>query len=118
MTREQRVAGLVNDAGFSRDPFLKEFGVTLSNRMVELSGRVLPPTRLQYNPNNQRMVSLILRFFSQGGYCKGQIISHFRGCRIYFKDFSLGNTFYLHRTHFYATISYSTLRGYTKISGH
>ncbi len=55
-TREQKVMGLMEAAGFNRDPFLREFGVQLNTKMAEMNARVLPVPQLQYNENNERMV--------------------------------------------------------------
>jgi len=47
--REQDIISLVHKADFKNDPYVKEFGLTVSNSMIELCGRVLPPPTLQYS---------------------------------------------------------------------
>ncbi|XP_060856547.1 protein argonaute-2-like [Metopolophium dirhodum] len=46
--REQDINSLVRKADFKNDPYVKEFGLTISNSMIELRGRVLPSPKLQY----------------------------------------------------------------------
>lgn len=35
-------------ADFNNDSYVQEFGLTISNNMMEVRGRVLPPPKLQY----------------------------------------------------------------------
>lgn len=35
-------------ADFNNDAYVQEFGLTISNSMMEVRGRVLPPPKLQY----------------------------------------------------------------------
>lgn len=46
--REREINNLVNKADFNNDPYVKEFGLSISNLMMEVKGRVLPPPKLQY----------------------------------------------------------------------
>jgi eukaryotic translation initiation factor 2C len=46
--REREINNLVNKADFNNDPYVKEFGLSISNMMMEVKGRVLPPPKLQY----------------------------------------------------------------------
>eukprot|EP00102_Acyrthosiphon_pisum_P021378 XP_016658588.1 PREDICTED: protein argonaute-2-like [Acyrthosiphon pisum] len=46
--REQDINSLVRQADFKNNPYVKEFGLTVSDSMIELRGRVLPPPKLQY----------------------------------------------------------------------
>lgn len=46
--REREINNLVSKADFSKDPFVREFGLSISNSMMEVKGRVLPPPKLQY----------------------------------------------------------------------
>uniref|UniRef100_A0A6A7FRX8 Protein argonaute-1 n=1 Tax=Hirondellea gigas TaxID=1518452 RepID=A0A6A7FRX8_9CRUS len=46
--REREINNLVRKADFNNDPYMKEFGLTISTAMMEVRGRVLPPPRLQY----------------------------------------------------------------------
>ncbi len=56
-TRERRINSLLEQAGFNRDPFLREFGLQLNTRMVETNARVLQPPQILYNEQNRRVVS-------------------------------------------------------------
>ncbi|XP_021965366.1 protein argonaute-2 isoform X2 [Folsomia candida] len=46
--REREINNLVHKADFNNDPYVQEFGLTISNSMMEVRGRVLPPPKLQY----------------------------------------------------------------------
>ncbi|CAH1772409.1 unnamed protein product [Owenia fusiformis] len=46
--REKEINSLVRKADFNSDPHLQLFGVSVSNRMVEVQGRVIPPPKLLY----------------------------------------------------------------------
>lgn len=46
--REREINTLVKRADFNNDPYVQEFGLTISNSMMEVRGRVLPPPKLQY----------------------------------------------------------------------
>ena len=46
--REREINNLVTKADFNNDPYIKEFGLSISNTMMEVKGRVLPPPKLQY----------------------------------------------------------------------
>ncbi|KAG1714628.1 Protein argonaute-2 [Nymphon striatum] len=47
--REREINNLVTrKAGFNEDPYIKEFGLAISQNMMEVRGRVLPPPKLQY----------------------------------------------------------------------
>ncbi|OWR47741.1 protein argonaute-2 isoform X1 [Danaus plexippus] len=46
--REREINNLVRRANFNTDLYVKEFGLTISNNMMEVRGRVLPPPKLQY----------------------------------------------------------------------
>jgi len=46
--REREIANLVTKADFNNDPYVKEFDLQISQTMMEVKGRVLPPPRLQY----------------------------------------------------------------------
>lgn len=39
---------MVRRADFNNDAYVQEFGLTISNSMMEVRGRVLPPPKLQY----------------------------------------------------------------------
>lgn len=38
----------VRRADFNNDPYVREFGLSISNTMMEVRGRILPPPKLQY----------------------------------------------------------------------
>lgn len=46
--REREINNLVRRADFNNDAYVQEFGLTISNSMMEVRGRVLPPPKLQY----------------------------------------------------------------------
>ncbi|CAH4031249.1 protein argonaute-2 isoform X2 [Pieris brassicae] len=46
--REREINNLVRRANFNTDLYVKEFGLTISNNMMEVRGRVLPSPKLQY----------------------------------------------------------------------
>ena len=46
--REREINNLVRKADFNNDSYVQEFGLTISNNMMEVRGRVLPPPKLQY----------------------------------------------------------------------
>lgn len=56
--REREINSLVRRADFNNDSYVQEFGLTISNSMMEVRGRVLPPPKLQYGgrtlPNQVR----------------------------------------------------------------
>jgi len=45
--REQEINSLIRQANLNNDSYLQEFGLTISNNMMEVRGRVLPPPKLQ-----------------------------------------------------------------------
>jgi hypothetical protein len=45
---EREINNLVRRADFNNDAYVQEFGLTISNNMMEVRGRVLPPPKLQY----------------------------------------------------------------------
>ncbi|KZC11542.1 Protein argonaute-2, partial [Dufourea novaeangliae] len=46
--REREINNLVKRADFNNDSYVQEFGLTISNSMVEVRGRILVPPKLQY----------------------------------------------------------------------
>lgn len=46
--REREINNLVRRADFNNDSYVQEFGLSISNNMMEVRGRVLPPPKLQY----------------------------------------------------------------------
>ncbi|XP_054710913.1 protein argonaute-2-like [Uloborus diversus] len=58
--REREINNLVSNTGlssasnqvrradFNNDPYVREFGLSISNTMMEVRGRILPPPKLQY----------------------------------------------------------------------
>lgn len=45
---EREINNLVRRADFNNDAYVQEFGLAISNSMMEVRGRVLPPPKLQY----------------------------------------------------------------------
>ncbi|CAH1733328.1 unnamed protein product [Aphis gossypii] len=46
--REQEINSLIRQANLNNGLYLQEFGLTISNNMMEVRGRILPPPKLQY----------------------------------------------------------------------
>lgn len=46
--RKREIYSLVQQADFNNDGFVQEFGVSVSDKMIQAPGRVLPPPKLQY----------------------------------------------------------------------
>ena len=46
--REREINNLIRRADFNADSLLQTFGVSVSNQMTEVQGRVLPAPKLQY----------------------------------------------------------------------
>ncbi|GAB6020037.1 argonaute 1 [Chamberlinius hualienensis] len=47
--REKQINQLVSKVNFSADPIAQAFGMSISNKMIEFDGRVLPPPKIQYD---------------------------------------------------------------------
>lgn len=54
--REERISQLCQQAGFDKDPFLREFGLSISTKMFETQARVIPAPAIMFGENN-RVVS-------------------------------------------------------------
>ncbi|GMT00939.1 hypothetical protein PENTCL1PPCAC_23113 [Pristionchus entomophagus] len=52
--REARIMSLCEQASFDKDPFLKEFGLSVNTAMVETIGRVLPAPAILFGENMKR----------------------------------------------------------------
>lgn len=64
--REREINNLVRRADFNNDEYVQEFGLTISNSMMEVRGRVLPPPRLQYGGRGATMMGQVsLQFVLQ-----------------------------------------------------
>ena len=50
----------VHKANFNADPFLKTFGISVSNTMTEVQGRILPAPKLQYGGRVSAFVGFLL----------------------------------------------------------
>lgn len=50
----------VHKANFNADPFLKTFGISVSNTMTEVQGRILPAPKLQYGGRVSGLTALML----------------------------------------------------------
>ncbi|KAL0268325.1 UNVERIFIED_CONTAM: hypothetical protein PYX00_010313 [Menopon gallinae] len=55
--REREINNLVRRADFNNDSYVQEFGLTISNSMMEVRGRVLPPPKLQYGGRSSLLAS-------------------------------------------------------------
>ncbi|CAI2354566.1 unnamed protein product [Caenorhabditis sp. 36 PRJEB53466] len=51
--REERIKQLAAQASFGTDPFLKEFGVSVSSQMIETTARVIQPPPIMFGSNNR-----------------------------------------------------------------
>jgi eukaryotic translation initiation factor 2C len=72
--REREINNLVRRADFNNDAYVQEFGLTISNNMMEVRGRVLPPPKLQYGGrvsslSGQVSYSFIIIFFNSAYDC-------------------------------------------------
>ncbi|KAL1481593.1 hypothetical protein MTO96_000292, partial [Rhipicephalus appendiculatus] len=54
--RENEIGNLVRNANFSTDPYAQEFDVSVTNTMMELTGRVLPAPELLCGGSTQQRV--------------------------------------------------------------
>ncbi|XP_073992887.1 protein argonaute-1 isoform X1 [Rhodnius prolixus] len=57
--REREINNLVRRADFNNDAYVQEFGLAISNNMMEVRGRVLPPPKLQYGGRAPNLPSQI-----------------------------------------------------------
>lgn len=46
--REFEINKIIEKANFNEDPFVREFNISVDSKMVMITGRVLPPPKLQY----------------------------------------------------------------------
>lgn len=63
--REREINNLVKRADFNNDSYVQEFGLTISNSMMEVRGRVLPPPKLQYGGRVSSMTGQVSIFYIQ-----------------------------------------------------
>lgn len=54
--REREINNLVVKANFNSDPYLQAFGITVSSKMVDVQGRILPVPKLQYGGRTKAQV--------------------------------------------------------------
>jgi len=52
--REIEIRNLISKADFNNDPYIKQFGLEVSQSMMETPGRVLNPPKLEYGARNSR----------------------------------------------------------------
>jgi eukaryotic translation initiation factor 2C len=52
--REREICNLIKKANFNNDPYVQEFGIQVSNRLMEIQGRILPPPKLQYGGRSKQ----------------------------------------------------------------
>ncbi len=80
--REQKILSLLDQAGFNRDPFLREFRIQLNSKMTELSGRVLSPPQILYNQGNVRVDPVVTP--RDGSWqCDTEVLFSAAECRSY-----------------------------------
>ncbi|KXJ71356.1 hypothetical protein RP20_CCG020776 [Aedes albopictus] len=60
--REREINNLVRRADFNNDAYVQEFGLAISNSMMEVRGRVLPPPKLQYGGRVSSMSGQLVSF--------------------------------------------------------
>lgn len=63
--REREIQSLVKRADFNNDAYVHEFGLTISNSMMEVRGRVLPPPKLQYGGRMSSITAQVNSMSSQ-----------------------------------------------------
>jgi eukaryotic translation initiation factor 2C len=54
--REKEINRLVVRADFNEDPFVRDFGISIDQKMVTVTGRILPPPLLQYGGKIQARI--------------------------------------------------------------
>merc|ERR1719438_106147 len=52
--REREIKNLISKADFNNDPYIKQFGLDVSQKMMDTPGRILKPPTLQYGGRNDR----------------------------------------------------------------
>lgn len=70
--REREIQSLVKRADFNNDAYVHEFGLTISNSMMEVRGRVLPPPKLQYGGRMSSITAQVNPISSQGLFASKQ----------------------------------------------
>ena len=56
--REREIKNLITKADFNNDPYIKQFGLDVSQKMIETQGRILKPPTLQYGGRNDRRFTI------------------------------------------------------------
>ena len=56
--RQREIINLIKKADFNNDPYVKEFGLNISNNLMEVRGRVLPPPKIQYGGRTRQQVTV------------------------------------------------------------
>ncbi|VDO36390.1 unnamed protein product [Haemonchus placei] len=57
--REERIAQLCQQAGFDRDPFLKEFDLSVSPMILETMARVIQPPQIMFGDNSKIVYPIV-----------------------------------------------------------
>jgi len=52
--REREIRNLITKADFNNDPYIKQFGLEVSQRMMDTPGRILNPPKLEYGARSSR----------------------------------------------------------------
>lgn len=85
--REREINNLVRRADFNNDSYVQEFGLTISNTMVEVKGRILAPPKLQYGGRVSSLSGQVRNFqHNQSGLGKSHIC---RGSCIILRNYIL-----------------------------
>lgn len=72
--REREINNLVRRADFNNDSYVQEFGLTISNSMMEVRGRVLPPPKLQYGGRVSSLSGQVRNFqLNQSGLAESHL---------------------------------------------
>lgn len=56
--RQREIMNLVQKADFNNDPYVKEFGLSISHSMVEVKGRILAAPKIQYGGRHHRQPTI------------------------------------------------------------
>lgn len=71
--REREINSLIRRADFNNDSYVQEFGLTISNNMMEVRGRVLPPPKLQYGGRVNSLGGQVVNLSYESCYSVGHV---------------------------------------------
>ena len=55
---ERNIRNSINKADFNNDPFIRQFGLNVSLKMMETQGRILNPPKLEYGGRKSRAFTM------------------------------------------------------------